>query len=147
MSHYQRETTVNASPDAVFRLLSGSDSWPSLLPHVRALQSDTSAGILITLVWRWLPFSLRLAQRMDPRQRTVEQRFGGRSGTRASCRWRVEAGPLETAVLSLDATALRSFVPWGTWFTSLVMRDLCDQTITMIQLLAEADREAHETVR
>ena len=146
MSHYQRETTVNASPDAVFRLLSGCDSWPSLLPHVRSLQFDPSAGIVITLVWRWIPFSLSLAQRTVPQQREVEQRFGGRFGFRASCHWRVDAGPGETAVLGLEATVLRSFVPGGAWVMRFVMRDLCDQTISMIRLLAEADREAHVNV-
>jgi hypothetical protein len=147
MSHYRQEMTVNASPDAVLELLSGSDSWSSLLPHVRSLQADASGSTVITLVWHWIPFSLKLAQRMVPQQRTLEQRFGGRFGSRVCCHWRVDAGPEKTAIVSIDAEVSRSFVPGGAWMMRRVLRDLCDQTMCMIRLLVEADRAAHEPIR
>jgi len=147
MSHYRQEMSVDASPEAVFDLLSGTDSWPALLPHVRSMQAESAGRFAITLVWRWLPFSLMVGQRAIPQSRTLEQRFGGRFGSRVCCRWQVDSDARQTAVLSVDAKVLRSFVPCGAWIMRFVLRDLCDQTMWMTRLLAEADRAAHENIR
>lgn len=143
MAHYREIVPVDADPDAVFKLLANLDAWPNLLPHVRSLEQGPARRPTITFVWRWIPLALAVTVRTDERLRTLEQRFGSKSGVRVACNWSVDNGPDNTAIMRLDARL--AYAPL--WSRGLVQHailpDLSKATLAMVQLLAESDRLAH----
>lgn len=143
MAHYRETLHIDADPDAVFKLLADLGAWPRLMPHVRSLDHGSTGRSAITFVWRWIPFTLDVAIRMDERLRTLEQRFGGKGGVRVACIWAVAEGPNNTAIIRLEARTVQAPLCTRRLIQTAILPDLSSATLAMVQLLSESDRLAH----
>lgn len=143
MKQFQHVLTISAAPDRVSRLIAGVESWASLLPHVRSVSASGHGRWEIVCVWRWIPCSVLASSRSN--DLSVEYRFQRWPGIRVSWQWTVRPITDGSTSVRLLESVVNAPV-FCSWLVAMVNRDLSSSTLQMIQLLAEADEKAHESI-
>jgi ribosome-associated toxin RatA of RatAB toxin-antitoxin module len=143
MKQVQRELVIKARPERVSRLVTDIEAWASLLPHVRNVSLSGDGRWELVCVWRWMPFVVHAAARGD--HVALEYRFQRWPRIRVSWQWAIHAATDAATSVHLTGRVVRA-PALCSWLVTAINRDLADQTLQMIQLLAEADEIAHKGI-
>lgn len=134
---------VAAPPPVVRRLVWEVDAWPGLFPHIVSVSRVDLDVYRVRLTWRGIPFTSdcrRISH--PPGNRVVFQSIGGIARGLQGV-WEIDQIDESRTNVRLSVECRSRIAGIKLLLCGQLCRDLAQQTLAMVTLLAEADAAAH----